>query len=151
MTMTRTRAVLLWPVLLISVAWLAGARVAAQTTESARSAIVFDTGVVTLGPTQVLYVTVTNIGDRGVRVRAGFMDYTDDSCLAFVSCLQEVLRVAAGPVETLAPNQARSWKTDAEVPSRRVQIRVNGRNPLVRVNSYIIDTTTGLKTEWITS
>src|SRR6266566_9772797 len=102
-----------------------------------------DTGVVTLGPNQILRITVgPNIGDNAgnVIVRFGRTTYTQGPCTTDGVCELSGNNTFTGPI-TLMPGEAASCDILAAGTYGRGIVMSNTRN--VRVNASIIDTVTG--------
>jgi len=140
--MVRRRLILaLGAALGVALMWTGAPDVSAQ--NSGQTALTFDSGVVPIGPNQILRVTVTNVGTRNARARTGFMDYTDDSCAPGVTCYQ-VSGAGADLLRTIPAGGALSLITEIGMPAVRFRLRITGTNPQVRISGQIVDATTGV-------
>jgi hypothetical protein len=101
----------------------------------------FDTGVVTLGPNQVLRTTVAGGGNDTVRVRFRWTRYGPAGCSSDGVCRQAVVSQGATRPESLGPVDALHYDQGEPTPGVRVVAESNSRN--VRVVFQIINTSTG--------
>jgi hypothetical protein len=106
-----------------------------------RPKVAFETGVVTLGPNQVLRVTVNGQGGNDA-LALGFrrMGYSQGACGGGV-CRLSLDDGGQLTTLTLAPGEAASF----DIPNAAFGVRgvVLTGNPNVRVTAQIIDTATG--------
>ena len=108
-----------------------------------RQRFVTDTGVLTLGPNQILRITVgPKIGDNAgnVIVRFGRTTYTQGPCTTDGVCELTGTNTFTGPV-TLMPGEAASCDVLAAGTYGRGVVMSNTRN--VQVTASIIDVVTG--------
>lgn len=124
--------------------WSFDSAVRAQQT---RKIVTFDTGVVTLGPNQMLRVTIVgdfnNDGDTTVGLRG--IKYAQGACGGGVCQLVNTGATATGPY-TLAAGEAVSLELVATTYGRGI---VSSNRQNVRVTAAIIDTLTGDTTSHI--
>ena len=115
--------------------------------QQTRRLVTFDTGVVTLGPNQLLRLTVTgdfnNDGDVTVGLRG--IKYTQDVCGGGVCQLVNAGSTTSGPF-TLAAGEAVSLDLVATTYGRGI-VSSNRKN--VRVTAAIVNTLTGETTSHI--
>lgn len=104
-----------------------------------------DTGTVTVGPNQLLRITVINganksDNDKGIRVGFRRLEYTQGPCSGGV-CVHTVASQNATDPLTLAPGEAASF----DIPNTAFGVRgiVLSSSQNVRVTALIIDTATG--------
>jgi hypothetical protein len=105
--------------------------------------ILADTGVVTLGPSQVLRVTVAAgdvNGDGAISVRFRRIGYTQGACNSDGVCKYALASQATSDVITLMPGEAASLDLVATTFGRGIVLS-NSRD--VRVTAQIIDSATG--------
>ena len=102
-----------------------------------------DSGVVTLGATQILRITVAgNAGNDAIRVRIRWMQYAAQGCSGMPPvCRHMVVSQGTTPVETLGPDDALSF--DVQGTGAGVRVVVESNSPNARVNAMIVDTVTG--------
>ena len=101
---------------------------------------VADTGVVKLGPNQILRITIgPDIRDR-IIVRFEQTSYTQNGCNADGVCKLTGTNTLTGPI-TLMPGEAASYDILAAGTYGRGIVVTNNRN--AHVNASIIDMTTG--------
>jgi hypothetical protein len=100
----------------------------------------FETGVVKLGPTQILRVTVDWGDGTANSVRFGQTAYTQDGCNADGVCKLTGTNTFTGPI-TLMPGEAASYDILAAGTYGRGIVLTNARN--AHVNASIIDAATG--------
>ena len=98
-----------------------------------------DTGVITLGPNQMLRITVASRLDT-VKIRFRRIEYAPGSCDAGV-CKQIVSSQTQSAPITLAPGEGASM--DFPTSASMVRGTVSSDNPEVRVTAMIINTLTG--------
>lgn len=125
--------------------WSSNSPVRAQQT---RRILTFDTGVVTLGPNQILRLTVAsgdfnNDGDTTVGFRA--IKYSQGACGVGVCQLVNAGVTATGPL-TLAAGEAVSLELVATTYGRGI---VSSNRKDVRVTASIVNTVTGETTSHI--
>ena len=106
---------------------------------------VADTGVVVLGPNQVLRLGIVNYRETDFNVRFRQIKYTQGVCSDGV-CKQTISSQTASAPITLMPGEAASFDIPASFQGGvfvgvRGVVLSNSRN--VRVNAMIIDTVTG--------
>ena len=99
-----------------------------------------DTGVVTLGPNQILRVTADWDGDGAASVQFRQATYMPTGCSGGV-CKHIVASPEYFSAVTLMPGEAAS--IDILSNSFGVRAVVSSDNPNVRVNAVIVDATTG--------
>jgi len=112
---------------------------------------VADTGVVTLGPNQILRVTVVNRSKADLNVRFGRMEYSQGTCNGGVCNLQtNINNEAASRAVTLAPTEAASMDIpNSSFGVRGVVFLTTNLNNEVGVVAQIIDSQTGMfSTGW---
>lgn len=130
--------------LILVLLWSFDSAVRAQQT---RKIVTFDTGVVTLGPNQMLRVTIVgdfnNDGDTTVGLRG--IKYAQGACGGGVCQLVNTGATATGPY-TLAAGEAVSLELVATTYGRGI---VSSNRQNVRVTAAIIDTLTGDTTSHI--
>ena len=106
-----------------------------------RPKVAFDTGTVTLGPNQILRITVNGQGGNDT-VTVGFrrMSYSQGACNSGV-CRLPLLDEGQSPMLMLPPGEAASF----DIPDTAFGVRgvVLSGNQNVRVTAQIIDTATG--------
>jgi hypothetical protein len=106
-----------------------------------RTKAAFDTGVVSLGPNQILRLTVNGQGGNDA-VTVGFrrMSYAQGTCSGGV-CRLSLHDEEQSPVLTLSPGEAASF----DIPGTAFGVRgvVLSGSQNVRVTAQIIDTATG--------
>ena len=106
-----------------------------------RTKVAFDTGIVTLGPNQILRITVNGQGGNDT-VAAGFrrMSYSQGTCNNGV-CRLPLNDEDQSPVLMLLPGEAASF----DIPNTAFGVRgvVLSGSQNVRVTAQIIDTATG--------
>jgi hypothetical protein len=103
--------------------------------------VVADTGIITLGPNQILRVTLALSTRAGGEVISDFvrLAYAEGTCVAGVCTHPVESRIASGPV-TLTPGQGASLEiADATFGAR---VLVSSDSPDVRVLAEVIDATT---------
>lgn len=103
-----------------------------------------DTGVVTLGPNQILRITVA-LGDTGtheVKVRFRSMEYTQGTCGGGVCAHQVASDTTSAPV-TLAAGEAASVNILGTTYGGNGRGIVLSNSQNARVTALIVDTTTG--------
>ena len=108
-----------------------------------RQRFVADTGVITLGPNQVLRITVgPNIGDNvgNIIVRFGHTNYVPDACNTDGVCKLSGTNVFTGPM-TLMPGEVASH--DILPTGAGVRGIVVTTSQKVRVNAAIVNAVTG--------
>jgi regulator of extracellular matrix RemA (YlzA/DUF370 family) len=104
----------------------------------------WDTGVVTLGPNQMLRITVA-LGDTGTheaKVRFRSMEYTQGTCNGGVCAHQVASDTTSAPV-TLAASEAASVSILGTTYGGNGRGIVLSNSQDVRVTALIIDTVTG--------
>lgn len=106
-----------------------------------------DSGMVTLGPNELLRITVAPApAPRGPSVPAGtvkfFIQNTYVNCNNGV-CIHMVSAQTSTDTVALGPGQAISYDTTQPPGASAVRVNVRLTNPNVIVNMFIIDTTTG--------
>jgi hypothetical protein len=116
-----------------------------------RSKFRADTGVVALGPNEVLRVTVDSDGDTDgadfVTLRFRRMQYAQGACAGGVCKLASVTDLIIDPV-TLMPGGAASMDlTEDGFNGVRITVQANRRN--VRATAMIVNTVTGETTTHI--
>jgi hypothetical protein len=102
-----------------------------------------DTGIVTLGPNQVLRVTATGDvdGNDFLAVRFRRMQYAQGTCVGDVCKLASVTDLIIDPV-TLMPGEAASMNLSQDgFKGVRILVQSNRRN--VRATAAIVNTVTG--------
>lgn len=99
-----------------------------------------DTGVITLGPNQVLRVVGDWNGDAVATLQFRQVAYVPAGCNGGV-CKHTIVSQSTSAPVTLMPNEAAS--IDIESHSWGVRAIVLSDNPNVRVNAMIVDMTTG--------
>lgn len=109
-----------------------------------------DTGMVTLGPNQMLRMTVVNRGKADADVRFTKMEYSQGTCNGGV-CSHVVASETTSAPMSLAPGEGAS--TDILCGNdgglfQGVRGMVVANNQDVRVNCLIINTTTGQVDSW---
>ena len=105
----------------------------------------WDTGVVSLGPNQVLRITGDWNGDGDTTVRFREIKYGQGTCNGTVCKLITISTTTSGP-QTLADGEAISLELIATTYGRGI-VTSNRRN--MRVTASIINTTTGETTSHI--
>ena len=117
--------------------------ISASTARAQQGGRVFssDTGVVTLGPNQVLRTTVAGGGNDTARVRFRWMRYGPAGCGSDGVCRQTVVSQGVTRPESLGPADALHYDQGDPTPGVRVVAESNSRN--VRVVFQIINTSTG--------
>lgn len=108
-----------------------------------------DTGIVTLGPNQVLRVTATGDvdGNDFLAVRFRRIQYTKGTCNGGVCKLGSVTDLIIDPI-TLMPGEATSMDLSQNgFDGARIMIQANRRN--VRATALIVNTVTGETTSHI--
>jgi len=102
-----------------------------------------DSGIIALGPNQVLRLTVANRLDT-VSVRFRRIEYAQDSCDAAGVCRHIISSQTVSNLITLAPGEgARFDIAGHEGEGIAVRGVVSSNNQNARVTATIIDTTTG--------
>ena len=99
----------------------------------------FETGVVKLGPNQILRITVDWGDGTAGSVRFGQTAYTQDGCNGDGVCKLTGTNTFTGPI-TLMPGEAASYDILAASTYGRGIVLTNNRN--AHVNASIIDATT---------
>lgn len=109
-----------------------------------------DTGIVTLGPNQVLRVTATNAdvdGNDFLAVRFRRIQYQQGTCDGEVCKLGSVTDLIIDPI-SLMPGQAASMSlSQGGFSGVRIMVQANRRN--VRATATIVNTVTGETTSHI--
>jgi hypothetical protein len=114
---------------------------AAARAQQPRTKVAFDTGVVTLGPSQVLRLTVNGQGGNdAVTVVFRRMSYSPATCGGGV-CRLPLNDEGQSPALTLPPGEAASFDIPNTAFGVRGVVLSGGQN--VRVTAQIIDTATG--------
>ncbi|HKO35251.1 MAG TPA: hypothetical protein VJV21_02150 [Pyrinomonadaceae bacterium] len=104
-----------------------------------------DTGVVTLGPDQILRITVAihDTGTHEVKVQFRSISYLGQSCDATGVCVNEVSSQTTSDPMTVTPYRGLSKNFYSASEGRWVRGVVVSNSKDVRVTSQIIDTATG--------
>ena len=115
--------------------------------QQTRRLVTFDTGVVTLGPNQILRLTITGDFNNDGDVTVGFrgIKYAQGACGGGVCQLVNAGTTATGPF-TLAAGEAVSHELVATTYGRGI-VSSNQKN--VRVTASIVNTLTGDTTSHI--
>jgi hypothetical protein len=100
---------------------------------------VADTGIVPLGPGQLLRVTVASTSRADVRIRLRRLKYAEGACGQGVCALEIASQVTGDPM-TLAPG--RGFSIDIGTSENLRAIVTTGSRG-VRINAYVVDATTG--------
>jgi hypothetical protein len=108
-----------------------------------------DTGIVTLGPNQVLRVTATSIvdGNDFLAVRFRRMQYAQGMCNGGVCKLASVTDLIIDPITVRSGEGASMDLAQAGFNGVRIMVQCNSRN--VRATATIINTLTGETTSHI--
>jgi hypothetical protein len=107
-----------------------------------------DTGIVTLGPNQVLRVTATVVdGNDFLAVRFRRMQYAQGTCVGEVCKLASVTDLIIDPVTLMAGEAASMNLSQDGFKGVRIMVQSNRRN--VRATAAIINTVTGETTSHI--
>jgi len=101
---------------------------------------VTDTGVVTLGPNQILRLTVANGLDQ-TTVRFGRFEYVDGACIGGI-CKHLISSQNISDPMTLAPGEAASYNL-GDTATHEVRAVVTTSRQDLRINVIIINTITG--------
>jgi hypothetical protein len=106
-----------------------------------KTKVIYDTGIVTPGPNQILRLTVNGQGGNDT-VAVGFqrMTYSQGTCDGGV-CRLSVFEKDQFPVATLQPGEAASFDIPNTAYGVRGVVLSNSQN--VRVTAQIIDAATG--------
>ncbi|HEY8203957.1 MAG TPA: hypothetical protein VIF81_04445 [Pyrinomonadaceae bacterium] len=104
---------------------------------------VWDTGVVSLGPTEVLRVSGLNVALSDGSVRFRRINYMQDACDAEGVCKLTLQSTLITSVVPLMPGQGASWTFTGLGPGTYLRAIVLSNTPNLRVNAEIFDTTTG--------
>ena len=100
---------------------------------------VADTGIVTLGPGQLLRVTVASASQDDVRVRVRRLRYLQGACRQGACTLAAVEQATGDPI-TVIPG--RGFSIDIGT-SENLRAIVTSDSPDVRIKVYVMDATTG--------
>jgi hypothetical protein len=103
---------------------------------------VADTGMVTLGPNQMLRLTVLPPRDKTVFIEYLLLGTVQTGCESGVCMHTVTSRTESGPV-TVRPGQVSSYDILLPPNSSAVQGMVRGDNADIRVNALLIDIPTG--------
>ena len=100
----------------------------------------WDTGVVTLGPNQLLRITVVNRGKADSGVRFGKTEYSQGACNGGV-CKLEIINEQGTPAITLSPGEAASM----DIPNTSFGVRGTAftAGDDLWIVMQIVETTTG--------
>ena len=112
------------------------------TTKAAPPRFRADSGVVTLGATQILRLTIAgDAGNDTLKVRLRWMQYGVQGCSGMAPvCRHMVVAQGATPVETLTPDDALSFDVQGNGSGVRALVESNSTN--TRVLAVVFDTST---------
>lgn len=99
-----------------------------------------DTGIIALGPQQILRITVVGTGSTSLTLRFRQMDYVQDTCNPDAVCKLTVSSQTTSDFITLAPGEGASLNLTAGTYGRGI---VLSNSQDARVTVQIIDTTNG--------
>ena len=101
-----------------------------------------DSGVVTLGPDQILRITVNGLaGNDTLNVRMRWMQYAAQGCSGMPPvCRHMVVAQGVTPVQTLGPDDALSF--DVQQVGTGVRVVVESNSAKTRVLGIVFDTST---------
>lgn len=125
----------------ITLAWLLGSEALAQ--GPVRSRTVADTGIVALGPDQILRVSGDGVDqDDVVTVRVSRMEYAQDACSGGACRLTVLSQSTSAPI-ALAASQGVWVDIDRTPGAAAARVRVFSTSRRVHVNAMIVDKVTG--------